>query len=82
MAELSSRTIRVLAFAGARDVVGQSEVALDVTTTFPEGVTLTAARVMDAMCDRYPELTARRSIIRLAVNGKLRRGLGTGGRRR
>lgn len=56
-------TIRVLAFAGARDVVGEPEIELAI-----EGP-CTADEVMDAMIARYPDLSSRRRIIRLAVNG-------------
>ncbi len=68
MAGLSSRRIRVLAFAGARDVVGASEVEVDIDSA--GGDACTARTVMDAMCARYPELTPKRGIIRLAVNGE------------
>lgn len=65
MASSTSRTITVLAFAGARDAVGASEVEIDVADV--DGTT--ADDVMDTMVARYPELAARRHIIRLAVNG-------------
>ncbi len=63
----ASRMIRVLTFAGARDVVGASEIDLDIDTVAADGCT--AGRVMDWLCERYPELVSRRPIIRLAVNG-------------
>lgn len=64
MAGSKLRTIRVLAFAGARDVVGAPEVELEISS-----IPCTAGEVMDAMCERFPELVSRRRIIRLAVNG-------------
>ncbi len=58
--------IRVLAFAGARDVTGVSELELPLAEIGPEH---TAGAVMDALVGRYPELGDFRRIIRLAVNG-------------
>jgi molybdopterin synthase catalytic subunit len=57
--------LKVLAFAGARDVIGQTEFEIPLVEL--EGDT--AGDVMDAVCRRYPELEAHRPIIRLAVNG-------------
>jgi molybdopterin converting factor subunit 1 len=60
--------IKVLAFAGAKDVIGESELELaldDVRAAGPP----TAGQVMDAICARYPGLTAHRRVIRIAVNG-------------
>ncbi len=67
MARSTSRTIRVLAFAGARDVVGASEIEIDIADV-GDGEPRTADQLMDAMIARYPELESRRRIIRLAVN--------------
>jgi molybdopterin synthase catalytic subunit/molybdopterin synthase sulfur carrier subunit len=61
-------TVRVLAFAGARDVVGSGEVEIGLGD-IGDGTSCTADQVMDAMVARYPDLESRRSIIRLAVNG-------------
>jgi molybdopterin converting factor small subunit len=68
MASSASGTVRVLAFAGARDVVGASEVEIAIEDV-GEGKPPTADRVMDAMIARYPDLTGYRRIIRMAVNG-------------
>jgi molybdopterin converting factor subunit 1 len=56
--------VKVLAFAGARDVIGASEVAIDVPGDDP-----TTADVLDALCRRYPRLDGFRSVLRIAVNG-------------
>jgi sulfur-carrier protein len=58
-----SGTIKVLAFAGARDVIGRAEVDVEV----PHNAT--ASDVMDVVCRRWPDLEPYRRIIRLAVNG-------------
>lgn len=68
MAGSTLRTVRVLTFAGARDVVGAPEVEIDLPS-IGDASTCTAKQVMDALCLRYPELVSRRAIIRLAVNG-------------
>jgi len=56
-------TIRLLTFAGARDVVGAPE----VTLTIPEGSD--AAAVLSLACARYPGLLPFRRALRVAVNG-------------
>lgn len=55
--------IKVLAFAGARDVIGAPEVSVDSASAS------TAAEVMDVLCARYPALESYRPIVRMAVNG-------------
>jgi molybdopterin converting factor subunit 1 len=55
--------IKVLAFAGARDVLGRAEVDLEVDAG------ATAGDVLDLVCRRWPALEGYRRIIRLAVNG-------------
>ncbi|WP_437580366.1 MoaD/ThiS family protein [Sorangium sp. So ce887] len=55
--------VRVLAFAGARDVLGAGEVAL------PLPGPCTAAELLDHVCARYPGLTPYKGSIRVAVNG-------------
>ncbi len=55
--------LQVLAFAGARDVIGAASVFVDVE----DG--LTAAALLAVLCDRYPGLGAYRGSIRVAVNG-------------
>ncbi len=64
----ASSTIRVLAFAGARDVVGSSEVLVALSEV-GDGTSCTADQVMDAMIARFPDLAGYRTIVRLAVNG-------------
>lgn len=56
--------VLVLAFAGARDVIGASEVRLELAE-----LPCTAGRLMDAICVRYPDLVPFRRVIRVAVNG-------------
>ncbi len=55
--------VRVLAFAGARDVLGAGE--LDFQLPGP----CTAAELLDEVCARYPGLVPYRRSIRVAVNG-------------
>jgi molybdopterin converting factor small subunit len=55
--------VRMLAFAGARDVLGTAEVDL------PLAAPCTAAELLDAVCARWPALLPHRRSLRLAVNG-------------
>lgn len=55
--------VRVLAFAGARDVLGAAEVE------FPLPAPCTAAELLQHVCARYPALGPYRASIRVAVNG-------------
>jgi molybdopterin converting factor subunit 1 len=57
-------TVRVLAFAGARDAIGAHELELELGDA-----SLTAMAVLDLVCARYPALLPYRSAIRVAVNG-------------
>jgi molybdopterin synthase catalytic subunit/molybdopterin synthase sulfur carrier subunit len=52
----------MLAFAGARDVLGAGELELDVAAN-------TAGELLDEVCVRYPALSPWRSSLRVAVNG-------------
>lgn len=56
-------SVRLLAFAGARDVLGAAEVdlALDAPCT--------ARELLDRVCSLYPGLAPYRKALRLAVNG-------------
>jgi molybdopterin converting factor subunit 1 len=56
-------TIRLLAFAGARDAVGAAEIdlALDAPCT--------AAELLDVACARWPALAPYRRSLRVAING-------------
>lgn len=56
--------IKVLAFAGAGDVIGAPEVLLEVTGA------CTAGDVVDKLCANYPRLVPFRPILRVAVNGE------------
>lgn len=55
--------VRVLAFAGARDVLGAGELEL------PLPGPCTAAELLEVVCARYPALVPYRRSIRVAVNG-------------
>lgn len=55
--------VRVLAFAGARDVLGEGELQ------FALSAPCTAAELLQSVCTRYPALTPYRGSIRVAVNG-------------
>jgi molybdopterin converting factor subunit 1 len=55
--------VKVLAFAGARDVIGAAELA------FPLARPCTAGELLAEVCRRYPALLPWRAAIRVAVNG-------------
>lgn len=55
--------MKLLAFAGARDVIGSAEV------TFPLDAPCTAAELLAEVCRRWPALAPWRGAIRVAVNG-------------
>lgn len=57
------RAVKMLAFAGARDVVGAAE------TEIPLEGTCTAAGLLAAIVARWPGLAPYRQSLRLAVNG-------------
>ncbi|HHH11306.1 MAG TPA: molybdopterin converting factor subunit 1 [Sorangium sp.] len=59
-----ARTVNVLAFAGARDIVGASQLSIKLA---PD--TVTAGHLMDQLCERFQPLAGYRHIVRLAVNG-------------
>ena len=52
----------MLAFAGARDVLGASELSVDLDAP------CTAARLLDELCARHPGLAPYRKALRMAVN--------------
>ena len=56
-------TVKILAFAGARDVLGHAEFELPVTHP------CTAAELLADVCERYPGLHPYRASIRVAVTG-------------
>ncbi len=53
----------MLAFAGAKDVLGTGELAFDLDAP------CTAAELLAEVCRRYPRLDPYRASIRVAVNG-------------
>jgi|HubBroStandDraft_2_1064218.scaffolds.fasta_scaffold1294230_1 molybdopterin synthase sulfur carrier subunit len=55
--------VRLLAFAGARDVLGTAEL------TLPLAAPCTAAELLSEVCRLYPALAPWRASIRVAVNG-------------
>jgi molybdopterin synthase sulfur carrier subunit len=57
------RAVRLLAFAGARDVLGTAELA------FPLPAPCSAAELLAEVCRRYPALGPWRGSLRVAVNG-------------
>ena len=60
---MSKTAVRVVAFAGARDVVGAAELLLDL------GSARTAGDLFESILARYPGLGPYRACLRLAVNG-------------
>ncbi len=56
-------SVKLLAFAGARDVLGAAEIA------FPLAAPCTAAELLAEVCRRYPALAPWRGALRVAVNG-------------
>ena len=61
-----SGSVKVLAFAGARDVLGTDELAVEVASL----AAATAGGVMDVVVARHPDLGPHRPTICLAVNGE------------
>jgi molybdopterin converting factor subunit 1 len=55
--------VRMLAFAGARDVIGVGEMELALA------LPCTAGELLDEVCVRFPGLAPYRRSIRVAVNG-------------
>lgn len=55
--------VRVLAFAGARDVIGAGEVSFEIDAPEP------ARAFLDRVIARFPALAPYRAALRLAVNG-------------
>lgn len=58
-----SAEIRLLAFAGARDVIGTGELAIALDA--PES----ARAFLERVIERFPALARHRGSLRLAVNG-------------
>jgi molybdopterin synthase sulfur carrier subunit len=57
-------TVRMLAFAGARDVLGAGEVELALPAS------CSADELLALVCARYPALAPYRASHRVAVNGR------------
>lgn len=55
--------VRLLAFAGARDVIGAAEVDVSLEER------CTVAEFFERICERFPALVPYRGSLRLAVNG-------------
>lgn len=71
MTGLDVATVRMLAFAGARDAIGAAEVELawsELVAVSPER-TPTADDLLALACARWPTLAPYRSCLRVAVNG-------------
>lgn len=63
MTPIEPGTVRLLAFAGARDVIGAPEVEIPVATACD------AAELWAVLLSRFPALAPYKRSIRLAVNG-------------
>ena len=55
--------VKLLAFAGTRDVIGSAELRFEIRDT------ATVGELMDEICLRFPALRPHRGSVRLAVNG-------------
>ena len=56
--------MRLLAFAGARDVLGHGELAFPI-----DAAGSTARALLDAVCAAHPALSPHARALRVAVNG-------------
>lgn len=59
----SANAIKLLIFAGAREVLGTGELSM------PLHAPCTASALLDEICHHYPALSPYRRSIRVAVNG-------------
>jgi molybdopterin converting factor small subunit len=59
------QAVKILAFAGARDVLGAAELTLPL----PEGRPSTAGEILAEVCRRFPALAPWKPALRVAVNG-------------
>jgi molybdopterin synthase catalytic subunit/molybdopterin synthase sulfur carrier subunit len=55
--------VRLLAFAGARDMIGAGELEL------PLNAPCTAAELLESVCARFPALAPYKGSLRVAING-------------
>jgi sulfur-carrier protein len=60
---MSGGSVRMLAFAGARDVLGAGEIELALSAP------CTAAELLAQVCASYPALLPYKGSLRVAVNG-------------
>ena len=60
---MSDLSVKVLAFAGARDALGESELILALEAP------VTARTFLERLCTEHPRLAPYSGSIRLAVNG-------------
>jgi molybdopterin synthase catalytic subunit/molybdopterin synthase sulfur carrier subunit len=60
---MPTQAVRLLAFAGARDIIGAGEVELALDAP------CTAAELLDRVCERFPALVPYRGSLRVAING-------------
>jgi molybdopterin synthase catalytic subunit/molybdopterin synthase sulfur carrier subunit len=56
-------SVRMLAFAGAREVLGAGELQ------FPLATSCSTADLLGRICERFPALVPYRASLRVAVNG-------------
>jgi molybdopterin converting factor subunit 1 len=56
-------SVRVLAFAGARDAIGTGELAVEIEQP------VAARAFLERLCAEHPRLSPYASALRLAVNG-------------
>ncbi len=58
-----ANAVRLLVFAGARDVIGSGELDMELDGR------CTVVELLDRICERFPGLVPYRGSLRLAVNG-------------
>jgi molybdopterin synthase sulfur carrier subunit len=56
-------SVKILAFAGAREAIGQGELTLELEAPTP------ARALLDRLCKEHPRLAPYSSSLRLAING-------------
>jgi molybdopterin synthase catalytic subunit/molybdopterin synthase sulfur carrier subunit len=59
-----SKAVKMLAFAGARDVIGTAE--MDLALARP----CSAGELLDHLCQQFPALLPYKRSLRIAVNGE------------
>ena len=58
-----SKAVKMLAFGGARDVIGTAE--MDLSLVRP----CSAGQLLDQVCEQFPALLPYKRSLRIAVNG-------------